>query len=270
MGLSQHPRLTVSALSSWDWDLDTDLAWWWEADVRRVSIWTDKLDAAGWDAGLARIEAAGIDVGSVIGAGPFNLAEPEQWPAQRQRMQAMLDAAARLGTDLLVLTTGPGYWMDWDQAVAALAEAAGPVIAGRGPIRVAYEHTHQLRPDIGFVHSLADAIDLGAVLGAGVCMEINACWAERDLYRTIAAHAAEISVVQVDDFAVGTRDTPNRLVPGDGDIPLERIFSSLLEAGFTGDFDLEIVGPKIEQEGYGAAISRSVEWVSNVLDRLGA
>ena len=79
-----------------------------------------------------------------------------------------------------------------------------------------------------------------------------------------------LSIVQVDDFVVGTRDTPNRVVPGDGDIPLERIIGHLLAAGYKGDFDLEVVGPRIEEEGYGPAIVRSVEAMTAMLAKLNA
>ena len=63
-----------------------------------------------------------------------------------------------------------------------------------------------------------------------------------------------IKLVQVSDFIVGTRDTPNRVVPGDGDIPLRRILGDVLRAGYDGAFDLELIGPRIEEEGYESAI----------------
>ena len=71
------------------------------------------------------------------------------------------------------------------------------------------------------------------------------------------------------DYAVGTLSTPNRLVPGDGDIPIERIVRDVLEAGYTGGFDIELIGPRIEEEGYESAIRRSVDWLSDTLLRLG-
>ena len=49
----------------------------------------------------------------------------------------------------------------------------------------AIEHTNSLRVDVGFVHTLRRRVDLARRLGTGVCMEINACWAERDLAATI-------------------------------------------------------------------------------------
>ena len=75
-----------------------------------------------------------------------------------------------------------------------------------------------------------------------------------------------IDLVQVSDYAIGTRTTPERLVPGDGDIPLRRIVDTLLDAGYTGLFDVEVIGPRIEEEGYERAIERSVTYVEGLLE----
>ena len=100
-------------------------------------------------------------------------------------------------------------------------------------------------------------------------MEVNACWSERALDATIRDGVDTLRLVQVSDFAIGTLSTPNRLVPGDGDIPLERIIGTVLDAGYTGCFDLELIGPRIDDEGYPSAIRRSVDWLTEVLTRLG-
>jgi sugar phosphate isomerase/epimerase len=117
------------------------------------------------------------------------------------------------------------------------------------------------------VHTLRDAIDLAQRTGVGVCMEVNACWVERGLGDTIATgvQAGQIRLVQLSDFVVGTKSTPDRAVPGDGDIPLPRIVGQLLAAGYEGAFDIEIIGPRIEAEGYDAAVSRSLAYVSELL-----
>ena len=67
---------------------------------------------------------------------------------------------------------------------------------------------------MGFVHTLRDAIDLARRVDLGVCVEVNACWAERDLASTIADGIDRIRLVQVSDYAIGTTSTPDRLVPG--------------------------------------------------------
>ena len=74
--------------------------------------------------------------------------------------------------------------------------------------------------------------------------------------------------MQICDFTIGTFDTPNRSVIGDGDIPVERLLQMLIDAGYRGAFDVEILGPRIEAEGYAHAIRRSVAYASEILDRL--
>ena len=42
-----------------------------------------------------------------------------------------------------------------------------------------------------------------------------------------------------------------------------------LDAGYEGPFDLEILGPRIEEEGYRAPIARSLDRAGEMLQRLG-
>jgi sugar phosphate isomerase/epimerase len=77
-------------------------------------------------------------------------------------------------------------------------------------------------------------------------------------------------LVQVSDYVLGDRCTPCRAVPGDGVIPIERLLGDVLDAGYEGVFDLELVGPRIEAEGARAATLRAAENLSEILTRLGA
>jgi sugar phosphate isomerase/epimerase len=78
-----------------------------------------------------------------------------------------------------------------------------------------------------------------------------------------------LRLVQVSDYVIGTLRTPDRAVPGDGDIPLARIIGQLLEAGYDGVFDIELIGPRIEEEGYQHAVPRAVEQVEALLASAG-
>ena len=267
-----HPRVSLSAISTFSWDLDADLAFYADAGIDNVGISVAKLERFGWDEGTRRIARAGLRVTNLIGLGPFRLADPAAWDAQRDRLVRALDTASALGAECLVFTTGPAGALTWEEAADALEAALAPVLseARRRGVPFAIEHTNSLRVDIGFVHTLADAVDLARRLDVGVCMEVNACWAERGLAATVAAGVDRLRLVQVSDYAVGTRSTPNRLVPGDGDIPLERILRDVLAAGYAGCFDLELVGPRIEEEGYRAASLRGISRVTDLLESLGA
>jgi len=267
-----HPRLSLSAISTFSWDLDADLRFYADAGITNVGISVAKLERFGWDDGTRRVVDAGLRVTNVIGLGPFHLARPDRWDAQQERIVRALDTATAVGAECLVFTTGPAGPLAWDEAAGALEAALAPVLPearSRG-VPFAIEHTNSLRVDIGFVHTLADAIDLARRLDVRVCMEVNACWAERGLADTVTAGVDRLRLVQVSDFAVGTLSTPNRLVPGDGDIPLERILGEVLSSGYAGCFDLELVGPRIDEEGYESACRRSIDRVTAMLTALGA
>ena len=256
-----HDRISVSGISTFAWDLPTDLAFYARMGITNVGISVAKLERHGWDDGAARVVDAGLRVTNLIGLGPFHLAAPDRWAAQQERLVHALDVARRIGAECLVFTTGPAGPLPWGEAADALETAMAPVLAesrARG-VPFAIEHTNSLRVDVGFVHTLADAVDLARQLGTGVCMEINACWAERDLDATVRAGVDTFRLVQVSDFAVGTLSTPNRLVPGDGDIPLARIIADVVAAGYQGCFDLELIGPAIDGEGYESAIRRAID-----------
>jgi sugar phosphate isomerase/epimerase len=265
----------VSAISSYRLGLPDDLAFWKRHGIDRVGVSVAKLDAFGWVRGVeltAEAVAGGLEVANLIGLGPFDLANPTQWDRQRERLARAVDAAVALGAGCLVFTTGPAGPLSWEEAADALEAALAPVVSdaqARG-VPFALEHTNSLRVDVGFVHTLRDVIDLARRLHTGVCMEVNACWAERDLAATVAAGSDRIRLVQVSDYAIGTLCTPDRLVPGDGDIPLERVLRAVLAAGYRGVFDLELIGPRIDSEGYDAAIPRAVDRLTALLERLGA
>ncbi len=267
-----HDRISLSAISTYDWSLDEDLAFYADAGITNVGMSVAKLERTGWEDGVRRVADSGLRVTNLIGLGPFRLDAPANWDAQRERVQRAIEAAAVVAAECVVFTTGPAGRLTWEEAADALAAALAPGVeeARHRGVPFALEHTNSLRVDVGFVHTLRDVVDLARRLGTGVCMEVNACWAERGLVETVVAGADTLRLVQVSDFAVGTLSTPNRLVPGDGDIPLERILGQVLEAGYEGCFDLELIGPRIDEEGYAAAARRSIERLTAMLTNLGA
>src|SRR5262245_13734899 len=95
-GGRMHPRLSVSAVSSWQWTLDEDLRFWSDAGIDHVGLSFRKLEEAGVDAAVARLRDAGVRVSNIVELGWWDLADPASWPAQRDRLLAAVDAARTL------------------------------------------------------------------------------------------------------------------------------------------------------------------------------
>ena len=128
-------------------------------------------------------------------------------------------------------------------------------------LRLAIEPHHWLRHNLTYIHDLTDALDFADSVDSpfvGVVFEVNNAWVERGLYRNIAERWRRFFVVQVDDFKLGTLCTPERVVLGDGDIPLRRILHAIRDAGYDGYYDIELLGPAIEEEGYESVVPRAI------------
>jgi len=255
-------------MSTFRWELADDLSFYAESGITNVGVALRKLETVGLDKGTAMVIDAGLRVTNLLGLG-FDLSEPSAWAAHQRRLVAAVEAGARMGAECFVLTTGSARQLTWEQAAHELGVALAPVIDAcrQHDVPFALEHTNSLRVDVGFVHTLRDVVDLASMLDIGVVMECNACWAERGLADTIARGAERFRLVQVSDFVIGTLATPDRAVPGDGHVPLERILRDVLVAGYQGVFDLELLGPRIEAEGYEGAVTRSVANLADLLGR---
>jgi sugar phosphate isomerase/epimerase len=261
-----HPRLSVSAVSSWRWTFDEDLAFWAGAGIDHVGLSYRKLEEHGIESSVARVRDAGLRVSNVVELGWWDLAEPVTWAPQQERLGRAVEVAAAVG-GCLVLTTGPALGLDWDVAATRLRDALAPVRAAAdgAHVPITIEHTGPLRLDLSFCTTFADGADLARACGVGLCMETSSCFAERDLATRIIDARDVLAHVQLSDFVVGSLCTPDRAVPGDGAIPLARIVGAVLAAGYDGAFELELVGPRIEDEGYAAAITRSVRCLDELL-----
>lgn len=253
-----HPRVSVNSICSWDLPFEGDLQLWGDVGIDHVGLIEPKLDAFGWDAGPAAVRDAGLRVSSI---------SCYRWGTARS-----LELCSKVGAEVLYLCTGGYGPIPWEDAATAFMTEMQPLAARASElgVKLAVEPTNPLRADHSFVHSLRDALDLARMCGMSVVVDLYSTWYERDLDALLHANPDLLALVQVCDYTIGTSDMPNRSVVGDGDIPIERILAATLDAGYTGPFDIEVLGPRIEAEGYRSAIARSAEQTSEVLDRLGA
>jgi sugar phosphate isomerase/epimerase len=235
-----------------------DLALWADLGLDNVGLIAPKLEAFGW----AESEQAVIDAKLKVSS----------MSAYKPDIVTSLPFTAAVGCSVLYTVTGGFGTVPWEEAANAFCQEMAPIVAAadRHGVRLAIEPTNPLRSDVSFVFSVRDAIELARRAGTGIVVDFYSAWYERDLDRLVHDNADLVAMVQIGDYKLGTFDIPNRCAVGDGDIPVERLLATVLDAGYQGPFDLEILGPRIEEEGYRAPIVRSVERVTEMLDRLGA
>lgn len=189
-----------------------------------------------------------------------------------ENLLKLIAFASDLGAPSIYLLTGGRGTLEWDVAVARFAELVGPCLqaARQQGIDLLIENASPLFADIHIAHSLGDSLLLAERSGLGLCTDLFYCWTEASLEANLARAAKRSGLVQLGDYVLGDRSLPARAVPDDGAVPLAKLIRTLLEHGYAGAFELELLGPRIDKEGHFAATTRAAQWLSRVLTQMEA
>lgn len=263
-----HQRLSVHNVTFLGATL-TDLQKYWTAlEVARLSV----LDSQLFDPELSNIlqhndytvEAVyHLFAGGAIGNDP---------QAARDALDRVIDAAAAVGARTVYLLTGGRGALGWTQAAQRFCEMIAPCVerAERAGVALAIENASSLYADLHLAHTLRDTIMLAEMSGLDICIDVFHCWAEGDVEELLQRALPRTRLIQLSDYVLGDRSLPGRAVPGDGTIPIEAFVTQALAGGYAHGFDLELIGPRIEEEGRLESAARACAVVGAMLDKLGA
>jgi sugar phosphate isomerase/epimerase len=256
-------RFSVSQITTARWPFERDIEAFAAAGAPAIGISIAKLEQYGVARAARRLREAGLAVSCLTSSGFFPLGDEAGERAALERTRTHIEAAAELRAGCLFVLPGSGRSLSWEEAAARSRPLLATLLpaAERVGVRLAIEPVSQLRMDLAFLHSFDEALDLADEFASpwlGVVLELNNAWIERRLYENIRTRTGRIAIVQVSDFKVGTLCASERVVIGDGDIPLRRICRALAEAGYAGWYDLELLGPAIEAEGYASVVPRAI------------
>lgn len=253
-----HSRLSVHSVTFLGMLLAEQHSVWNELGLTRLSLIDTQLGEPGL---MQLIVNNGYSVDTV-----YHLFE------SADALSRVIETAAAVGARVVYMLTGGRGELNWEQAAERFCTQIAPCVreAQRAGVALAIENASALYADIHFAHSLRDAITLAEMAGVGVCIDLFHCWAEADLAGLVERALPRTVQVQLSDYVLGDRALPARAVPGDGAIPIEPFVRQVLAGGYSHGFDLELIGPRIENEGRIEATRRSCEAISAMLKRLGA
>ena len=270
-----HERISVNSLCFPGAKLGDLAGYWRSLGARRVSFITPLL--LGENVGAARealtsgsYQLETIAHGPLV-AGPLTPDEAS-WREGQEAVNRMIRAAAELGGRSVYVLTGGHGTNTWEEAAKLFSTAVAPCLAAAkaAGVALAFETALPLYADFHIAHSLRDSVTLAEISGVGICVDLYHCWTEAGLKDSIKRAVPYCDLVQVSDYVYGDRSLPSRAVPGDGVIPLQRLIGWLLEAGYKGAFDFELLGPRIDKVGHYEAVRRAGDHVSKILQSLGA
>ena len=228
-------RLSISQITTVTQSFAEDVEAYRAAGADGIGIWEMKLA----DDSLERFRASGLEAATAIPAVPSILPLPlMEGPADpSERVEAIRACIRRLAPfepPCVLFLTGPGddraTILEGLRAIAAEGRACG--------IPVALEPVQREFADFWtVVSSLAEAAALIEEAGADVGLMYDAWHLWREPLEEIERHRDQIRGVHIADWREPTRNTNDRVLPGDGVVEFGSIFEALRWEGL---FDLEI------------------------------
>jgi sugar phosphate isomerase/epimerase len=251
------PTFAVSQFTTWNQSFEEDVASYRGCGVTAIEVCERKLsrDRGEALAQLAMVRDAGMKVTSVqprVHALYSDFMCPELHdPAERMgRFRQTIDLIAEAfpGQSIPLVTisgAAPGHDFRAAHATARRLYRDLAAYAGDHGLRVMYEPLSPILMNIDtFTCTLDDALRLIEDVNHpafGLMLDVWHVWNELTIAKRIAAAGPHIFGVHVCDWPKGEPRCPaDRVLPGDGVIPLPQLLGAVDQGGYRGAYCLEI------------------------------
>lgn len=263
-----HPKISVNTLSLAPAPFDRQIETISALGAQGTSPDLIQLEAFGLASSIRTLRDSGLETVTLTHRS-FAFATSEQAELGRDRLNRTIEVAAEIGAMSVLLTTGGCERLSFLDATNRFAETIAPCVehASAAGVTLCIEPTSHLYADASFAHRFSDTSFIAEKAGINVAIDLFACWFDSDIESAIAQFSQATALVQVSDYIHADRSLPCRAVPGDGAIPLDRLVAAILRAGYTGWFDLEIIGPRLQAEGQEAGLLRAGEFVGRMIEQ---
>jgi sugar phosphate isomerase/epimerase len=218
--------------------------------ITAISPWRDHIAAVGLDEAARIIKSNGLRVTGYCRGGLFPAADASGRQAAIDDNKRMIDEAAAISADCIVLIGGglPKGSRDLVGARKMVADGLAAILphARAAKVPLAIEPLHPMyAADRACVNTLAHALDLCASLGdgTGVAIDVYHLWWDPNIAEQIARAGREGRILahHICDWLVPTKDLLlDRGMMGDGVIDLPGFRRMIEAAGFHGPQEVEI------------------------------
>lgn len=255
--------LAINEMTTYRWSFEKDVQQYRAAGVPAIGVWRHKLADYGESRGVELLAAEGMLVSSLQWAGGFTGSDGRTHSESIEDAREAIQLAARLKASCLVVHSGARGVHTHNHArrlfrsaldrLLPLAESCGVTLAIEPMLRdCGVEWT--------FFHSIDEALELLASYRHPRLRLVfdSYHWGHEpqtvERLEEILPHAA---LIQLGDARQRPQGEPNRVPLGDGELPLATIVRTAAKAGYTGFYEVELIGEEIETLDYEQLLEQS-------------
>lgn len=248
--------LSINELTTYRWSLDEDVFYAERAGFDAIGLWRRKVADFGENRAIELLQDSNLAVSSLSWAGGFTGGDGRSLDDSIRDGLAAVGAAARLNAGCLVVLAGganghirPHRNRLFHQALDEMLMAAE--VAG---VTLALKPMHKAcAADWTFQNSLEEALEF---VDRYASPHLKLVY---DLYHfpyladdpaLVADLVPHLALVQIGDARVPHSPEQERCRLGEGRLPLWETIAALQFAGYSGSFDVELMGAEIEAADY--------------------
>ena len=246
-------RCAVHTMTNKPWTLRQCCEHYAAAGVGGISIWRNTVAPEEGGVGLNEaaqiVKGSGLKVPAYVRGGFFPAGDAEKRQAAVEHNRVMLDEAAALGAEQVVLVVGAVPGMPLAEARQQVADGIAACLdhAERVKVKLSIEPLHPMyAADKSCINRMAEARRVCETIGSpwlGIACDVYHVWWDPDLEDEVkrAGQAGLLFGFHVCDWRVNTRDLlTDRGLMGDGCIDVRGIRRLVEAAGFDGFNEVEV------------------------------
>jgi sugar phosphate isomerase/epimerase len=243
--------IAISEFTTQPWTFEQDVARYAELGITMIEVCEEKLDLPRYKEQMEMIAAHGLHISAIqplvrtFGSSQMQ-PEPKELKERVSRLGSSIERLSPFAFGCpFILNTGAPEKGDMDAMVKTtireLRELAGfaadhGVSLALEPLNASSMNSESAIWTIAQAIEIIDAVNRDNV---GLCLDFWNIWQNANVEEAIRRAADRIFVLQVSDWRM-PRSSGDRLVPGDGVIPLGRLLQIVQETQYAGSCSVEI------------------------------
>ena len=237
---------SINQITTCSASFESDIAEWQRAGIPSIGLWRRKVDEIGEQRAAELIRESGLNVTSVSFGGGFTGSSGFQFREALSDGYQALFLAAAVGANTVVIAPGSrGRYTERHErrlVVSAIRELAMAADDFGLTLSLLPMHCRLAREWTSLI-SLECAAEMAGDTGrdnVGIVFDTFQFGRADNVMDSLERLAPQIDLVQLSDSLDEPSSAYNRLLPGDGSLPLTDFLATLRENGFIGDVDVQV------------------------------
>jgi sugar phosphate isomerase/epimerase len=217
-----------------------------------IGPWRHRVQEIGLAESASLLRDSGLRVSGLCRGGFFPASTQSERQARIDDNRRVIDDAAELSAECLVLVCGPAPDRDIAAGRSMVADGIAAIVphARQQGVRLGIEPLHPMfAADRSVIVTLAEALDLALqfdVLDVGIVVDTFHVWWDPRLQEELQRASGRIAAYHVSDWSKIAGDIAKcRSMMGDGTIELRGIRRAVEETGYSGPIEVEIMNEAI-------------------------